>query len=172
MVAAPKRYCVDCEAEWKRRGEGPPKTPRKAPYGGPRTPRCRSHDLQIRRRSKERNHDRYVQRTYGLVPGEFARLKAFQGGKCSLCRRATGATRELSVDHDHKCCPAPPTCGKCNRGLVCRPCNDLLGQIRDSQEFLYRAAAYLQDPPFRQFKRKEVEDGHIEGAAERAAPWG
>lgn len=159
MPAPPKRYCIDCQAEWRRRGEGPPKTPRPAPYGGPRTPRCRSHDVQVRRRSKDGAHDKHVQRTYNMTPGEYNRLYLWQGGKCYLCRRATGATRKLSVDHDHKCCKEVPTCGNCTRGLVCRPCNDLLGLIRDSTEFLLRAVGYLEHPPYQAFKREEDGDG-------------
>ncbi|PRH79344.1 endonuclease VII [Streptomyces solincola] len=91
-------------------------------------------------------HEKRVQRTYGLDPGEYDRLHAFQGGLCALCRRATGATRKLSVDHDH-------ATGEV-RGLLCRPCNNTLGHARDAVAFFARGIDYLNDPPARQMRRQ------------------
>lgn len=155
--------CTDCKAERERRGEPPPKRFRKLVVNGIRVRRCASHERQKQRGSKAQRHDTYVQRAYGMSPGEYGRLHAYQGGVCYLCRRATGASRALSVDHDHRCCEAPPTCGNCTRGLLCRPCNDLLGIARDSVEYMYRAGAYLMAPPFIEFRRKEAERGDDAG---------
>ena len=63
----------------------------------------------------------------------------FQGGLCAICRRASGKTRRLSVDHDHKTGLV--------RGLVCRPCNDFLGWIMDDPEAGRRLYQYLTNPP-------------------------
>jgi hypothetical protein len=76
---------------------------------------------------------------YGLDDGDYSRIYHFQNGRCFLCQRATGAARRLSVDHDHKT-------GRV-RGLLCRPCNDILGHARDDVEFFRRAVSYLQLPP-------------------------
>ena len=95
-------------------------------------------------------HDLYVQRNYGLEPGEYDAMYEAQGGLCYTCRRANGKTRTLSVDHDHACCPKPPTCGQCNRGLLCRPCNDMFGLARDDIQFFVRAIQYLSSPPAKQ----------------------
>lgn len=144
--------CKDCKAEWERRGQGPPKVVRPAPYPGPR---CATHDRQRKRATKAVGHERRVQSEYGLKPGEYGALYLFQGGVCYICQRATGKTRRLSVDHDHKCCPTTPACGKCIRGLVCRPCNDMLGHLRDSVDTVMRVAAYLLAPPMRQLRERE-----------------
>ncbi|WP_189951267.1 endonuclease VII domain-containing protein [Streptomyces roseolus] len=90
---------------------------------------------------KAANHEKRVQETYGLEAGEYARLYKFQGGLCALCRRATGASRRLSVDHDH-------ATGEV-RGLLCRPCNSLLGHARDKLAFFRRCISYLNLPPCR-----------------------
>lgn len=117
---------------------------RPAPYPGPR---CASHDREKRRKAKEQSHGKYVQRTYGFGEHDYGYLYEAQNGTCAICERATGATRKLSVDHDHKCCAQSTSCGACVRGLLCRPCNDLLGHCRDDWRMLARAIRYLQAPP-------------------------
>lgn len=131
--------CKDCKAERERRGEGLPKYPRPAPYPGPR---CSSHDRQKKRAAKSGAHERRVRKTYGLKPGQYWEIYVFQGGRCAICRRATGQTRALSVDHDHKTGLV--------RGELCRPCNDMLGHGRDDPGFFVRAAQYLNNPPAKQ----------------------
>jgi len=80
-----------------------------------------------------------VQDTYGLAEGDYERLYEHQGRRCFICQRATGASRRLSVDHDHKTGEV--------RGLLCRPCNDVLGHARDNRDFFLRAVKYLDTPP-------------------------
>lgn len=92
-------------------------------------------------------HERMVQKTYSLPPGGYARLLAAQGGVCYICRRASGRTKRLSVDHNHACCPGPVSCGRCIRGALCGPCNQILGRFRDDPTVLLRAAQYLINPP-------------------------
>ncbi|QMP84432.1 endonuclease VII [Streptomyces phage Dagobah] len=129
--------CKDCKAERERRGDPYPKQPRpiKEGTGG----RCHSHGVQRRRLVKAGAHERRIQKVYGLAAGEYGQLYIFQGKACAICRRATGATRKLSVDHDHKTGLA--------RGLLCRPCNDLLGHLRDDREAARRIYQYLTHPP-------------------------
>jgi hypothetical protein len=124
-VTTPKR-CKDCE----------PGTKRPAPNPGPR---CATHWREEKKRRRKAAHEKRVQTTYGLGEGDYDTLYAYQGGKCAICRRATGASRRLSVDHDHKTLLA--------RGLLCRTCNDLLGHARDDPEFFARAKRYLEKPP-------------------------
>lgn len=101
---------------------------------------------EVRQQRKARAHERYVQKTYSLGDQDYGYLYEFQGGVCAICNRANGATRRLSVDHDHACCKGSTSCGKCVRGLLCRPCNDLLGHCRDDWRMLARAIRYLQSP--------------------------
>lgn len=121
-------------------------TRRPAPYPGPR---CASHHRARKKVTKASAHEAYVQRTYGMRPGEYDRILELQGGACYLCRRATGRTKKLAVDHDHACCPETPTCGRCNRGLLCGPCNKFMGHARDDIEFFRRGEQYLKLPPGR-----------------------
>ena len=77
-----------------------------------------------------------VMKTYGLEAGEYAKLYTEQGGVCAICRRATGKTKRLAVDHDHDT-------GRV-RGLLCGPCNKLVGYLRNSPEAFRRGADYLE----------------------------
>lgn len=162
-MAAP-RVCKDCVSlwagvqEWAPGAEpknpaalltrylydNPPARLRPAPYSGPR---CATHDREVRKLRKTARHGAYVQKQYGLGEYDYGKLYESQNGTCAICQRANGATRRLSVDHDHKCCNGPVSCGNCVRGLLCRPCNDLLGHCRDNWEMLARAIRYLNAPP-------------------------
>lgn len=143
----PEGVCKDCWARWlptyniwavMREGTEP-KQPkwRPAPYQGPR---CATDHRAATRTRKERAHDRRVQTVFELEPGEYARLLEFQGGKCAICQRATGKTKRLAVDHDHGTARV--------RGLLCGPCNQLLGHGRDDPEFFRRIIGYLTIPPY------------------------
>lgn len=84
-----------------------------------------------------------LQRKYGITPDEYRALYYAQGGACYVCRKATGRTRRLGVDHDH-------LTGEV-RGLVCTgsinamTCNRLIAIYGRDQ--LLRAVAMLSDPP-------------------------
>lgn len=72
---------------------------------------------------------------YGLTVDQYNVMLTRQSGGCAICGAAP--TRgNLSVDHCY-------TTGRI-RGLLCKPCNSLLGRIQDSPIKLYRAARYLE----------------------------
>lgn len=123
MVVKTPKTCKDCAPDSKR----------PAPYPGPR---CATHDRAFRKKRNAKNHERMVSKTYGLEPGEYETLYKEQGGKCFICQRATGRTKRLAVDHDHDTGLV--------RGLLCGPCNKLVGYFRNSPETFLRAAAYLE----------------------------
>lgn len=85
-----------------------------------------------------------MQATYGLAEGDYDRLYQYQGGVCAGCRRATGRTKRLAVDHHH-------ATGEV-RGLLCGPCNQVLGRYRDDPSTLQRLIDYLMSPPARQMR--------------------
>lgn len=135
MINRPK-VCKDCRKEIN------PHACRCAGmHPGPRHHRCWT---RFRQGQKADRHEKRVQATYNLKPGEYDGVYAFQGGKCAICRRATGKSRRLSVDHDHKTDKV--------RGLVCQPCNDMLGHMRDNQRLFRNAIQYLVTPPYRVFE--------------------
>lgn len=120
------KQCKDC----------PPDSKRPAPHPGPR---CATHWREVRKRRAEDAHERHLIKTYGITLEEYNALLEAQGGRCAICRRATGKTRRLSVDHDH-------SSGRV-RGLTCSVCNKMLGHGRDDVEFFERASDYLLNPP-------------------------
>lgn len=140
----PKDFCRTCWLLLESIGTDrePPKPWR--PIVANSGTRCMSHWRDEKKRRKAASHEKRVQETYGLLPGEYDRLYRLQSGVCAICKRATGATRKLSVDHDHSTGTV--------RGLLCRPCNDMLGHARDSDMFFYRAAGYLQLTPYTRMK--------------------
>lgn len=123
---------------------------------------CRKCDLARFNRWKYRDHGKYLARRrdqraarlaagsreilaqvlsrYRLSVKDFDAMLANQGGVCAICggpetsRNQHGPLR-LSVDHDHSTGLV--------RGLLCRSCNNLLGQARDNCTLLERAADYL-----------------------------
>jgi hypothetical protein len=85
---------------------------------------------------KDKNHTRYVERTYALAPGEYDAMLKRQGGRCAICRKVP-RKRYLAVDHDH-------TTGRV-RGLLCFFCNSALGVWEFDPDVARRAADYLFD---------------------------
>lgn len=136
----PRKRCIDC----------PEGSQRPTPHEGPR---CATHWRIVRQRRAQSRRDAFVGRTYGLTPDEYDALIEYQGGVCAFCGWATGRTRRLSVDHQHKRegCDHPPetACKACLRGGLCRVCNDFLGYIRDDPAALARGYWYLIEPPAR-----------------------
>lgn len=97
-----------------------------------------------------------IERKYGITEAEYRALYAAQGGRCYICRTATGRGRLLAVDHDHRCGAGHPPergCRRCVRGLLCsgsqsaNTCNRLIGIY--GFDALVRAIEYLRDPPAR-----------------------
>lgn len=138
MAPSPK-ICKDC---------APAARPRPIVEGS--GGRCATHWREVKKRRKGNAHEKRVQKVYGLPPGGYDSLYDFQGGRCAICHVATGASRKLSVDHDHKTGQV--------RGLLCRPCNDMLGHIRDSRQTVSRMAQYLRWPPAQSLKLNAIHE--------------
>ena len=119
------RPCKDCGS-----------TTRPTPNPGPR---CATCHRAVKAARKAASHERNVGKAYGLKPGQYEQLYAAQGGVCFICQRAKGLTKKLSVDHDHET--------EYVRGLLCGPCNKVLGHLRDDADAAYRMGDYLVDPP-------------------------
>lgn len=112
-------------------------THREAKYPGPR---CWTHHREFKKSRRNRNHAAHIEKTYGLTTDEYRRIHEYQGGKCYICQRATGARRRLAVDHDHG--------SGYVRGLLCKTCNyRVLGHLRDDTEAFQRAIDYINNPP-------------------------
>ena len=99
----------------------------------------------------------HLRTTHSMTQQEYDDLLAFQGGICLICGKPPAAGKNLHLDHDHSksverggtICHHPHnnSCRNCWRGLVHRHCNDLLSNVRDSEEVLLRAVDFLRNPP-------------------------
>lgn len=102
-------------------------------------PRCATCHRDRKKAAKEAAWANHIFKTYGLTKEQYDALYAHHNGKCFICQRATGATKRLAVDHDHGTGFV--------RGLLCGPCNKVIGHFRDDPEALQRGAYYLRQPP-------------------------
>ena len=82
-------------------------------------------------------------RIYNLSIEQQHAMYAAQGGRCAACREPI-TLRYAHFDHDHACCPAGQSCGKCIRGLLCWRCNTTLGWAAESTDRLRSLAVYLE----------------------------
>lgn len=99
-----------------------------------------------RKRGSDKAWERRIEETYGITPDEYQAILDTQNGVCFICQRANGSTRRLSVDHDHALEKLAGSRASV-RGLLCRPCNRMLGHMRDDPHAFLRAIEYLNFPP-------------------------
>lgn len=83
-------------------------------------------------------------RKYGMNFADFEVRMAAQDGVCVICANPCRRNPQLSVDHNHKCCPGKSSCGDCVRGLLCDDCNTGIAKFNDNPERLRKAAEYLE----------------------------
>lgn len=76
-----------------------------------------------------------LRRRYGITLEQYNTLKAKQNNRCAICLSPPNGCR-LSVDHCHKT-------GRV-RGLLCRPCNAVLGLLKEDPSLFLRAIDYLK----------------------------
>lgn len=93
---------------------------------------------------------RYKCAMKGISVARFEEMLNEQNGLCAICNEPETKTgnksdqpRQLTIDHDHACCPGSRACGSCVRGLLCSRCNLNLGNLRDDVTLLKRAIEYL-----------------------------
>lgn len=67
-----------------------------------------------------------------------------QNFSCAICCDRFKDIAGVRIDHSHACCPRQGSCGKCVRGILCQPCNVLLGASRENPETLRSAIKYLE----------------------------
>ncbi len=97
-------------------------------------------------------------RAYGKTIEWYKEQLGKQNYVCAICKKSSVKGR-LAVDHDHRCCPNHSSCGKCVRGLICQPCNKMLGYARDNVTTLLEASYYLNSFGPTTTKRENPETG-------------
>ncbi len=80
-----------------------------------------------------------LKRKYGITTEEYDAIFASQGGVCAVCK-GTDVGRNghsyMPVDHDHA--------SGYVRGILCNPCNKMIGHGRDNIGLFELAIAYLK----------------------------
>lgn len=155
--AARPRQCVDCVTEGITNIRPIVTEGKLAKFSGPVKPRCTTHAREARKRSRNQRHATMVEKTYGITGEQYWALYEAQGGRCAICRWASGKVKRLAVDHDHET-------GRV-LGLLCGRCNVNRGFY--GNESLVRWIEYNLDPPapktigdvFARFENLDLDDG-------------
>lgn len=110
----------------------------------------------VKRETKLRAHDRRIEKN-GFTAEDYWLLFQAQGERCAIAGcKATGRTKFLAVEHDHKCTRGHDPkewCRHCVRGLVCSMHNGWMGRANDSPEVFDSLAEYLRNPPAKKVLR-------------------
>lgn len=89
-------------------------------------------------RCKQWIRARNLRINFGITPEEFDAILNLQGGCCMICRTTEpkGKGKGWCVDHCHKT-------GRV-RGVLCAPCNFLIGLAQENERILMAAILYLE----------------------------
>jgi hypothetical protein len=87
---------------------------------------------------------RHLKTTYDITTEEYDEILTAQNGACAICYGSR--PYNLAVDHDHQVA-AQYGARASIRGLLCKRCNKLLRDVRDSAQVLLAAADYVMSPP-------------------------
>lgn len=147
-VAAATKVCSKCGEEKPREAFHKAKQNKDGLMGFCGVCRNEKHKGQYQRwtpEQREKHRARVLKCRYGMTLEELEAMYQMQAGCCAVCeepgdrpaineKRASNAG-VLCVDHDHATGAV--------RGLLCRACNQGIGQFRDDAEAIVRAAAYV-----------------------------
>lgn len=75
---------------------------------------------------------------YGLTVWEYEALLDAQEHRCAGCNKRFGHGRPAVIDHSHDTWEV--------RGLLCSPCNTLIGYLHDDADLLRRLTNHLLTP--------------------------
>lgn len=127
-------YCRDCANEKRRSRPSRWKSLTKEEKAKQRA-RLNEWRRKNRTHSRARSYARRLRKIFGLTMEQYNEMLKAQGGACAICHRPPGKIC-LNVDHDH-------STGKI-RGLLCVPCNLMIGNAGDQESTLQSGIDYLR----------------------------
>jgi hypothetical protein len=97
---------------------------------------------EYRKQDPDRYREYDLKKHFGITLNDYNTMLKNQNNVCAICGNPETevcnkkeAVRNLAVDHCHRT-------GKI-RGLLCRGCNQGLGNFRDNPDFLAKAISYI-----------------------------
>jgi hypothetical protein len=132
MVRICHRWCSDRLKSWNRLAIRQKLENRIGCVCGSKfTPREINHKYcSIKCQRDNRNKDKERATQYGLTLVKFQEIL---GAGCYA--PGCNESKNLQIDHDHRCCPPRKSCGECVRGALCQMHNLLLGHIEKDYDF-------------------------------------
>lgn len=99
--------------------------------------RCITCKKEYYQKNKRLERDRYLEREFGFLPGQYEKILKSQNGVCKICYKICSTGKRLCVDH----------CRETNkiRGLLCKSCNIGIGELKHNTELLEEAIKYLKE---------------------------
>lgn len=105
--------------------------------------------LSWRKKNPDKHRNIVLKSRYGITLEQYNEMLIQQENKCKICKKLFSGElikNRPCVDHDHKCCPkGVKICGKCIRGLLCGPCNSMLGRLQEDTSSFQRAIDYVNN---------------------------
>lgn len=95
--------------------------------------------IGLMKTKSEKARELRLKRLYGLNPGEYEKILAYQKGVCVICLKPAKEGKRLHVDHNHK--------SALTRGCLCWRDNTAIAKFNDDKDRLRRAAEYIENPP-------------------------
>jgi hypothetical protein len=89
----------------------------------------------------------YLKKIYGIDENQYDLMLEKNNGGCHVCGKTKqeNGGKNLSIDHDHLCCPGKKSCGSCVRGLLCDNCNRAMGLLKDNPELASNLVVYMKN---------------------------
>jgi len=117
-----KKYCADHRAEFNRKAS--------EHY------RQTKQSLKHYHNNKEHYKNLVLKRKYGITLDQFNVMYISQGESCAICLKRFESNKHTHVDHNHQTGQV--------RQLLCKECNNGLGNFKESPVNLQRAIEYIQ----------------------------
>jgi hypothetical protein len=110
---------------------------RRKRYNAANKERKKEYNKLYREKNKHKIKDTTLKHLYGITTEQYKLMLEQQNYKCGICNieQKNAPSSELCVDHCH-------STGEV-RGLLCHPCNRVLGHFKDNLSIIRNATIYL-----------------------------